>query len=363
MRQKKPKLLYAITKASWGGAQKYVFDLATHPDIRKRFDVEILSGIGPDGNIELISKLEKENIKVHILKNIKRNINPLRDVFAFYELYKNIKSIAPDIIHVNSSKMGLLGSVIARHLKIKTIVFTAHGWAFNENRSFFSKIFFRILSQITVLMSHRTIAVSNNIITSLKPISKIKNKIQVIYNGIKDQNIKPLPKLSSGSGVQHVVSIGELHPSKNHLSVIRMMKHIKNIHYHIIGDGELKKKIEQEIKKRNLENRVTMHGHVKMANQILPQFDIFLLPSNTEALGYVVLEALQAGLPVIARRVGGVPEIIENLPHARLYTHDNELISLLPNFNPDIKEWNDYRFKFENMINETKNLYITLLAS
>ena len=353
----KTKLLIAITKSNWGGAQKYVFDIATNPEIKNRFDISILAG----GDGELIKRLEEENIKVYNLKNIKRNINLFSDILSFLELYKIIKKISPDIIHLNSSKMAFTGSIISRMLGINRIIFTAHGWPFNENRSLMSRTFFKILCAIIIIMSHKTIAVSKNIRDTFKFSKHLLNKIQVIYNGIPLYSYKDLPKLSSGSGTKHVVSVGELNSNKNHISVIKVLKFIKNVHYHIIGEGELRKEIEKEIEKQGVQNKVTMHGHIKSAHNILPQFDIFLLPSHTDALPYVISEALQAGLPVIARSVGGVPELLENSKSSTLYKYDSELINILNTYDKRPEKFIDKRFTLKNMISETKNLYLTLL--
>ncbi len=352
----KQKLLIAITKAKWGGAQKYVFDIATNQEIRHRFDLSVL--IGNDG--ELTKRLREEGVKVYTLKNIKKNVNIYYDLLGFLELYKIIKEINPDIIHLNSSKIAFTGSIVSRMLGINRIIFTAHGWPFNEKRSILSRAIFKILCAVIIVMSHKTIAVSKNVRSAFKFSKYLSNKIQVIYNGVKEIEYKDLPKLSSGSKVKHMVSIGELHASKNHISVIRLLKFMRNIHYHIIGDGELKSKLEKEIKEQGVENKVTMHGHVKSAHNILPQFDIFLLPSNTEAMGYVLLEAAMAGLPVVARNVGGVPEVLEEVRGSTLYTHDSELINILNTHSKKTRKGVPEKFKLENMISETKNLYLTL---
>lgn len=357
MKSSKPKILYIITKSNWGGAQKYVYDLATS-DINMRFDVEVMTGAAG----EMAEKLEEAGIKTYTYKKLSNTLNPIKIIGIVIYLRKFLHKSNPDIVHINSSVAGLAGSVACKLAK-KKYVFTAHGWPFNENRNILVRFILRLCMMLVVKMSYRTIAVSQNIIESLTKIKSIRNKMQVIYNGIKKTEFKILPKLSSGSKnkVLHIVSVGELHPSKNHISVIRILNYIKDIHYHIIGTGKLEEKIKKEIEKNKLEKRVTMHGHIKSANLILPQFDMFILPSRTEALGYVVLEALQAGLPVVARSVGGVPEIIKDLDYAKLYTHDNQLISILSEWRPEVKKWADKRFEYENMITETKNLYLSML--
>jgi glycosyltransferase involved in cell wall biosynthesis len=195
------------------------------------------------------------------------------------------------------------------------------------------------------------------LVKTLRVPNFIKKKVTLIYNGIKDETYKKLPKLSTGSNVKHIVSLGELNDNKHHKSVISILPQIKNVHYHIIGEGGQRSKLEKLIKDKKLEKRVTLYGHVNNAKDLLSQYDVFLLPSKTEALGYVVLEALQAGLPVIARAVGGVPEILKGLSYGKLYKYDTDLIDLLTDeVHKDFK-WKDSRFDFEKMIEKTLYLY------
>lgn len=350
------KILYIITKSNWGGAQKAVYDLATHPKIFHNHKVVVASG--NDG--ELLEKLGQKNIQTHSL-DIKNNLNIFSSLFDFYRLYKYIKKENPDIVHLHSSKIALMGSVAARLAGVPLVIFTAHGWPHNEDRNIFIRSVLRFLMIGTVFFSHRTIAVSESTVKTLGAPKFLKNKITVIYNGVVKKEIKRLPKLSSGVGqdkkIKHVVSVGELNDNKNHASVIRVLLQIKNVHYHIIGEGVGREKLEKLIEERNLTQRVTLYGHIENADKLLPQYDLFLLPSKTEALGYVVLEALQAGLPVVARKVGGVPEILKGLPYAKLYTYDTDLIDILSQDMSGDFVWEDTRFDFEKMIDKTLFLY------
>ncbi len=365
----KPKLLYIITKSNWGGAQKYIFDLATSA-IKNDFDIYVMVG----GNGELIERLEQENVKVIRSKFLKNSLSPYHAIKMFFEIYKVVGSEDFKIVHINSSIASVLGSIVCRILNVKTI-FTTHGWPFNENRPRIVKIIFRYLMLLTVYISNRTIAVSQNIASGLRAPNFIQNKIELIYLGAEKIKSKNLPKLSTGSSITHIVSVGELNRNKNHISFIKIMRHIKGIHYHIIGQnsGELAK-IEELIKINKLEKKVTIYGHIKSVSSIMSQFDMFLLPSHTEALGYVVIEALQQGLPVIARKVGGVPEIINNLPHSTLYEKDSELIEIIPRYIEVNKKlnsisvdddkqvfWHNEKFSKENMIEKTKAIYLDLL--
>ncbi|MCX6717378.1 MAG: glycosyltransferase, partial [Candidatus Taylorbacteria bacterium] len=169
------------------GAQKYVFDIATSID-QELFDVSVLLG----GNGELKKGLEEKNIKTIELENSQRDIKARKDFRLFFELYKIFKKEKPDIIHLNSSKMGFIGTLAVfvlnlyfkltfKSYKLKTI-FTAHGWSFNENRGFLSKLFFRVIHIMTIIMCHQTIVVAEILKNQIPKI--FRKKIVVIRNGI-----------------------------------------------------------------------------------------------------------------------------------------------------------------------------------
>jgi len=169
--QRKQKILYVITKSNWGGAQRYVFDLATSLD-KNLFDVVVVCG----GNGLLKEKLQSENIKVVSLKTLERDINIKKELLSAKELYKIFKTEKPDIVHLNSSKAGAIGAFVARIVGIKKIIFTAHSWAFNENRSFYSKIIIEFIHWLTVFLSHKTIAVSESVKKQISHLPFIKTK-------------------------------------------------------------------------------------------------------------------------------------------------------------------------------------------
>ena len=151
----KKKILYCITKGNWGGAQKYAYDLATTLP-KDQYEVVVLLGI--DG--ELTKKLQAKNIRTIVLNNLPREISLIKDFFGFLKLLKIFRQEKPDIIHLNSSKMGFLGAWAGRLAGIKKIIFTGHGWAFNEDRSLWQKKLIYLLHLLTIALAHQTIAVS-----------------------------------------------------------------------------------------------------------------------------------------------------------------------------------------------------------
>ncbi|MEK7200853.1 MAG: glycosyltransferase family 4 protein [Patescibacteria group bacterium] len=385
--QEKKKILYIITKGNFGGAQRYVYDLTTNMS-KTVFDIIVACG-NKDGN-SLSEKLAGQNIRTIVLENSEREINIKNDFRTFRELIKIIKSEKPDVIHLNSSKIGLLGSLAILYLKFFSIIhntypiphsiFTAHGWAFNEkSRSAFSRFVFYLGHYLTILICDKTIAVSEKAKKDISFLPFIKDKIKVVYNGISE--FEKLPKeesriilASKASEKVIIFSISELHKNKGIDVALKALALLpketqSKIIYCVASDGEEKTKLEKLAKELNIENMVRFLGFVPDAKKLLSGADIFLMPSRTEAFPYAILEAGMAGLAIIATSVGGIPEVIKDMQNGILVHPCNpkeiaEAILYLLNhpdkqkeFGSEIKKTISNFFSLEKMISETNHLY------
>lgn len=315
------KVIIFITKSNWGGAQKYVFDIATNMD-KEKFDIVVALG----GKDLLYTKLVESGIKTIELESLQRDISFTKDFFVFANIVKIIKNERPNVIHVNSTKISGLGAVAGRMLGVKNIIFTVHGWAFNENRSFLSKLVIKFLYLVMLILSHNVIAVSHKITEQIKGWPFRKKKLTVVHNGIKTLAFYPreTAREELGKFVEHTFApetiliggIGELHPIKGHIYAIQAMEKIVqerpnlNIQYVIIGSGEIENELKKEIIDRKLLDKVFLTGYVKDGATYLKALDYYVFPSLSEGLPYAIVEAGFAELPVIASDVGGIPEVI-----------------------------------------------------
>lgn len=314
------KVLFVITKSNWGGAQRYVYELATGLPADKFEPVVALGGNGI-----LAYKLSDTNIRIIHLASLERDVSPLRDTASFRDLLRIMRTERPNVVHLNSSKVGVLGALAARITGVPRIIFTAHGWAFNEDRSFISRFIIKILHFITILLSHKTIAVSRAVANEA-PAWGIRDKVTVIHqpatptenildkDTARKQLIEKLPALRDG-GRLWVGIVAELHKNKGISYAIKAMSDLeiqKKAILVVIGGGQEGNALALQIHENNLEGSVFLLGFEPDAARVMPAFDIFLLPSLTEAFGYVLLESSFAGLPVVASRVGGIPEIIDD---------------------------------------------------
>lgn len=319
----KKKILYVITKSNWGGAQRYVFDLAT--GFSEKYDVSVALG----GEGELATRLKDAGIRTILLPFLTRDVNLFADVLAFKKLIQLFREEKPDIVHVNSSKIGGLGALAGRIAKVPKIIFTAHGWAFREERPAHQKIAIKFLSWLTIILSHRVITVSERDEREALAMPFTKGKIVLIHNGIKEPEFlskeeareKILADIGSArekipENAFWMGTIGELHKNKGHLYAIEALSKIPRdaeLLFFITGEGEEKAALLKKIQEYRLEEKVFLLGKRDDAAELLKAFDVFLFPSVKEGLPFAILEAGMSGATTIASAVGGIPEVITDM--------------------------------------------------
>lgn len=380
----KIKILYVITKGNWGGAQRYVYDLATHLPT-ERFEVKVAYGSGT----ELAAKLAQVNVPSLSIPTLDRDINLGADWRVFRELVNLFKRERPDVVHLNSAKIGGLGALAARLVGIPKIIFTAHGWTFKEQRSWLATQVIKFLSWLTIVLSHHTIVIAESEKKLVQNWLGVTAKLVQIYNGLepakflsranaREQLNNKLPLKFSDDNML-IGTIAELHRNKGLGYAVAAMEEVKvthpNVRLLIIGNGEERANLEREIVTKGVSKYVFLTGAIDRAATLLPAFDIFVLPSIKEGLPYVLLEAGAAGLPTVSTTVGGVPEIVHNnvsglvVPPRQSKALAKALRQLLDNpdqrqlFGNHLKQQVLEQFSLQNMLEKTTALYAKPITS
>lgn len=324
------KILYGVTKSNFGGAQRYVFELAEYA---KSCGHEVFVTCG--GNGVLVDKLHEINIPVFPLDSVQRDIAILKEVKTLWKLYNLVRKLKPDVIHLNSPKLGGLGAVVARLAGIKKIVYTNHGWPFKEHRPLWQIALIRFFSFLTILFNRRIIVLSQKELEMVKhwPIISFtaKHKIVVIPNGVKD--FSPVDKkialqsLLGTEGAEEIQkkspvifgNISELHQNKGYIYALQGIHTYLTtlrkpedplIHFIIVSRGEEEEKLKSIVRNLDISEHVTFTGYIQDARKYLNAFDVFMMTSIKEGLPFALLEAGFVGIPVITTDVGGIPEII-----------------------------------------------------
>lgn len=327
---KRKKVLFVITQSEFGGAQRFLYNLISQLN-QSVYDLKV--AIGDTSDKEFVLALKNAGIEVSELKWLTRNINPVKDLGAIFELRKLIKKFEPETVLLNSSKAGFIGSFAATFpSKIKTrVIYRIGGWSFNDPWPWWKKKLWLILEKKSA--GWKDLIIVNNR-HDLEQARRLKigetEKILLIHNGLdpyrlnlldkEEAKIKLFEKAAKISGqvfqaTTLVGTIANFYPAKGLaylLETASQLKDRRDLIFLVIGDGPDKKYLENLIQKKNLKNKVFLLGRLENASQYLSAFDIFLLPSVKEGFPWVVLEAMSAKLPIIATAVGAIPELIED---------------------------------------------------
>jgi glycosyltransferase involved in cell wall biosynthesis len=376
----KRRILYVITKANWGGAQKYVYDLATSLD-PQTYDVAV--AYGQSGILD--EKLRAAGIRTIFIPSLQRDVNPLLDISSFIDLIKIFRQERPDIVHLNSSKIGGLGALAGRIVGVPNIIFTVHGWVFNEERPAISKAFIWLASWITVLFCHRVIVLGDGEKKQALEMPFVNaDKVVKIRNGIGAIDFKSQTearevltnKIVAGGGqiptgeTLWYGTISELHVNKGLPFLIEALAKLDHPFISVvIGEGEERERLQEKINRLGLAGKVFLLGQIDNAATYLKAFDIFTLTSIKEGLPYVLLEAGLAERPVIASNVGSISDIVEDkktgllVPPQNIESIKNALVSLSANQSLRLEYGQNARKKIETgfskdqMLKETVQLY------
>ncbi len=318
----KKKVLLVITKSNWGGAGRYVFDVATHLS-KEQFEIMVAHG----GHGTLAAKLQKEGVRTISIKHLERDVSLFSELRAGVELFRVFRRERPDIVHLNSSKAGGLGALSA-HLvgwrsgrKMHTI-FTVHGMPTEEPRPTLARLAILLFTWMTFLLVDRIIVVSTHDERLAFKLAFVSKKVTRIYNGIeapaflsrdaaRETLLPDSPKEEMWIG-----TIAESTKNKGLrflLEAFAALNDTSGVRLVIIGEeGDEHEPLQRQAQELGIATRVSFLGVVQDAARYLKAFDLFTLPSLKEGLPYAILEAGASGVPIIATEVGGIPDIIEH---------------------------------------------------
>jgi glycosyltransferase involved in cell wall biosynthesis len=295
------KILYVITRSDLGGAQVHLLDLLRSLPPT----VEPVVAVGEEGY--LVDAVRGMGIPCHRVPHLTQPIAPLDDIRALADLIHLIKSVKPALIHAHTSKAGVLGRLAARITGVPS-VFTAHTWCFAEGTSLKWKLAgipserlaaFCCSAIINVSKANQNLALSHKISPA---------RLCVIHNGIPDTAHRARPDRGD---VPVIAVVARCCEQKDHSLLLRAVSEIATpVRVILVGDGPTRIALEDEVKRLGIRRQVQFLGQRKDVAEILAKAHIFALPTKWEGFPLSILEAMRAGLPVIASEVGGVAEAV-----------------------------------------------------
>jgi glycosyltransferase involved in cell wall biosynthesis len=319
--RRRHRILHLITRLELGGAQQNTLFCVERHD-RERFEVELMAGAG--GMLDE----EARNIPdaaVKLVPWLRHPIAPLHDIAALLRLRRHFKEAGIELVHTHSSKAGLLGRLAAALAGVPVILHTAHGWSFNDTQPRWKRALYVALERLAARFSTRLIVVSSrDREKGLRLGIGRPEQYEIIHSGI-DAELFSTPdrpgesvRAALGFEPSHKVvgTIACLKPQKAPLDFVRAAaaahSEDDNLRFFIAGDGELRPQLTALVKELGLQEVVRLLGWRRDVTDLLHAMDLFLLPSLFEGLPRSVLQAMAAGVPVVATAVDGTPEVIED---------------------------------------------------
>ena len=251
-----------------------------------------------------------------------RDIRPLSDVRALWRLCRILRQFRPHIVHTHTAKAGVLGRVAARLAGVPVVVHTYHGHVL---RSYFGPLrnaLFRALERALGQASDALVAVSQSVKDDLVDLGVAEAaKIRVVPLGLELAGLTralPRGRLRAQSGVAEgaplVGIVGRLAPIKDLptflLAAALVRRSAPEVRFAIVGDGEERPALEAEVLRLGLQDVVHFHGWHRDMSGVYGDLDLVVNCSRNEGTPVALIEALAAGRPVIATRVGGTPDLL-----------------------------------------------------
>lgn len=302
----RPVILYIITRGILGGAQKHILQLSQQ--LKSDFDICVIIGeMGP-----LLSSLRDEGIQVYHFPSLGNTISPFKDLYSFFKILSLIRQVRPSLVSTHSSKAGILGRLASKLCGVP-VIFTAHGWAFTDGvPEFKRKIYIRI-EKLAARWADKIICVSeNDRQLALNYGVASHPKLLTIHNGMSLQDKHSRSVRGTGDLVR-IIMVARITEQKDHKLLLKAIStlHTKTPYIlTLVGDGELTSVVQKYSAELGVEDKVEFLGARKDVAKLLDESDIFVLTSKWEGFPRSILEAMRAGLPVVASDVGGCKEAV-----------------------------------------------------
>lgn len=296
------KVLIIIPSLQTGGGEKLATDITLFMD-KSKFDLQILSFFGP-----LDSPFEKRVESAGIMtKYLGKKFGFDKSIFK--KAKEAIKAFNPDIIHTH---LGVIPYILSSTSRYKQKFHTVHSMASREAsgiRKYLHLIAFKLFGFVPVAICP----------TVQKSIAEYYNmpieKIPCINNGIDRTMFKYVNEEKKDDHLR-IVATGGFRPVKNHILMIKaydlFLKRYPDSELVILGDGEMRKNIEEAVEKYNLHEKVILKGNVSNVAEELNKSDIYIMSSDYEGLSLAIAEAMSCGLPIVTTASGGTVDIVKD---------------------------------------------------
>lgn len=324
------RVFHVITRMDMGGSAQNT--LLTCRGLADRYAVTLAFGPTAESRMTEAERAQVEaglddarrhGVRTLLIPSLVRPIDPVQDALALMEIYRWIRRLAPDIVHTHTSKAGLLGRLAARLARVPKVVHTAHGHVFYGHFGRLLTRLFLVIERLADRITDRQVALTRGEgADDLRLKVTRPEKLVTIHSGVDvarfaaagEENRAARSDFGLPEAVPIVGFVGWLIPVKGPEVLLDAMGGVWANHpsavLAYVGKGEMETELRQRVRDEGLPDRVCFLGWRNDVARVLPLFDLLVLPSRNEGMGRVLVEAMAAGLPVVASRVGGVPDLV-----------------------------------------------------
>jgi glycosyltransferase involved in cell wall biosynthesis len=313
------RILHLITRLDRGGsATNTLLTVASLPSFFMQCLVYGRTREVPQLALELRGKVEMVEIP-----ELVRAISPLKDLAALLKLYRFIRRGRFDLVHTHTSKAGILGRVAAWLARVPHIVHTPHGHVFAGYYGRSLTTLFVLVERWAATFTDRIIGLTDQEIRDHlergigRPGQFVSIPSGIEVEGFEHARGEPgAVKAALGllPSARLIGSVGRLEPVKGHRHLLEafgdLAPRFPDLYLALVGEGELLPELRAVAQRPGLADRVLFLGWRDDVPSLLRAFDLFVFPSLNEGMGRALAEAMAAGLPIVASRAGGIPEVL-----------------------------------------------------
>jgi glycosyltransferase involved in cell wall biosynthesis len=326
------KVVHVITRLDRGGSAQNT--LLTCLGLTERYELVLVHGLSLESQMtdwekkaveSGIKEANTRGIKIVPVPSLVRKISPVQDLRAFFCLWRLMIQEKPSIVHTHTSKPGILGRWAAKMAGVPIIVHTPHGHVFFGHFGPLASRFFLMVERLMAFITDRMVALTEGESNDYIAFSICDpDKIVTIHSGVEIDRYMTAEvdiedkKKSLGLDPKGLVvgTVGWLLPIKGPMYLLKAMARVWQSHPEtslvFVGKGDLEKELREEALRMEASGRVSFLGWRDDIPEIMQILDIFVLPSLNEGMGRVLVEAMAAGKPVVASRVGGIPDLVKH---------------------------------------------------
>lgn len=373
------RIVQILSRLDFGGAELSTLYAVRNLN-RSLFEVQVIAG--PGGEFD--SEAGKMNIPLRFCGELSREVRPLADLDTFDQLRTILREIKPDIVHTHGGKAGIAGRLAAAAIDIPIVMHTYHGFGFHKYQP-------EGAFRLTVALDRETNRRSNHLVFvchANEKTAEVHDLIQncstsVIRTGVE---LEPLLQAQPSEGFREqygltkkskiVAWVGALKPQKDPLTFVEaaslVVKKLRSARFLLFGNGELAEAVSRRTRKVMPASTMIQAGWSRNVPEVLANADVLVLPSLWEGLPRIIPEATITGLPVVASRVDGVTEVVEEGRNGMLAEPQNpedfaeKILTVIEagrKVDEDLSRQIQYEYDIRETVRHHESLYLELAAA